>query len=135
MKVEPYLYFNGRCEEAANFYKAALGAEIVALMRWKESPAPADMAPPGAGEKIMHMLLKIGDNQFMASDGDMKGPGGFQGFAMTVAAETEAEGDDKFNKLVEGGQATMPMDKTFFAKRFGMLTDKFGVPWMVVVNA
>lgn len=134
--VEPYLFFGGRCEEALAFYQEALGAKVDALMRFKDSPEPAGCGgPPVPGEKIMHANLRIGDTTIMASDGCCDAKQTFQGFALSLAVATEAEADQRFNALARGGQVQMPMDKTFFARRFGMVTDRFGVCWMVIVPA
>lgn len=135
MQVETYLFFNGRCEEAFAFYKRAVGAEVTALMRFKESPEPQPpgMLPPGSDDKVMHAVLRIGDTTVMASDGQCGGKASFQGFALTLIAANEAEGDKLFAALSDGGQVQMPMSKTFFASRFGMVADRFGVSWMVIV--
>lgn len=135
MHIEPYLFFNGRCEEAIDFYKKALGAEVIMLMRFKESPEPPQpgMVPPGSEDKIMHASLRIGDNTVMASDGRCSGQTDFQGFCLSLTVENEAEADRKFAALAEGGQVQMPLGKTFWSPRFGMLADRFGVGWMVTV--
>jgi len=137
MLVQPYLMFNGRCEEAIDFYKKALGAEVQMLMRFKEAPEapPPGMAPPNWDNKVMHACLQIGDTQMMASDGcDASGPA-FKGINLTLTVANEAEAARKFAALSEKGQVTMPLGKTFFAKSFGMATDRFGVSWMVIVPA
>ena len=131
-QIEPYLFFDGRCEEALQFYTKALGAEVTMLMRYKESPDPAHV-PPGAGEKVMHASVRIGDASVMASDGRAGGKPSFQGFALSLAVGTEAEADKRFNALAEGGQVQMPLGKTFFSPRFGMVSDRVGVNWMVIV--
>jgi PhnB protein len=135
--ILPYLFFNGRCEEAMNFYKKALGGEIEMIMRWKDNP---DMASDGCApgmqfdpEKIMHASLKIGDAILMASDGMPQEKSGFQGFSVSLTARTDAECDRWFNALADGGQVQMPLGKTFFAQRFGAVADKFGVSWMIIV--
>lgn len=137
-KVEPYLAFNGQCEEAAAFYKQVMGAEVLFVMRFKDSPDPHPdgMLPPGFENKVMHMHMKIGENSIMATDGggcqgDWKG---FHGFSLTLALDSVTEAERVYKELSAGGQATMPLTETFFAKSFGMLTDKFGVPWMVIVE-
>jgi len=134
MKVQPYLFFNGRCEEAIDFYKAQLGAEVLMLMRFKECPdqPPPGTIPPGSDEKIMHVCMKIGDTEVMASDGMAAGKPEFKGVTLSIQVKTEAEADRVFNALGKGGRVTMPIGKTFFSPRFGMLEDRFGVPWMVV---
>ena len=136
MQVEPYLFFDGRCEEAIEFYRRALGAEVTMLMRWKdcpEQPKNKDMIPPGSENKVMHARLKIGQAAVMASDGRCTGKPSFQGFALSISAANAAEADRVFNALADGGQIQMPMGKTFFSPRFGMLEDRFGVGWMIAV--
>lgn len=136
MKIESYLFFNGRCEEAIDFYKRALGAEVVMLMRYKDSPEPPapGMVPPGSENKIMHASLRIGDTTVMASDGQCQGNANFDGFALTVSAGDAAEAERRFAALSDGGTVTMPLSKTFFAPSFGMLNDRFGVHWMVIAE-
>jgi PhnB protein len=137
MQVEPYLFFDGRCEEAIEFYRRALGAEVTMLMRWKdcpEQPKNKDMIPPGSENKVMHARLKIGQAAVMASDGRCTGKPSFQGFALSISAANAAEADRVFNALADGGQIQMPMGKTFFSPRFGMVADRFGVSWMVLVG-
>jgi len=135
MRVETYLFFDGCCEEAIEFYKKVLGAEVTMLMRFKDSPEPQQpgMIPPGSGNKIMHVSFRIGDTTVMASDGRCAGQANFQGFSLSLTVANEAEADRKFAALVEGGQVQMPLAKTFWSPRFGMLTDRFGVGWMVSV--
>jgi len=134
MQVQPYLFFDGRCEEAIEFYKKALGAEVDMLMRFKDSPEPPQpgMCPPGSDNKVMHSSFRIGDTAVMASDGRCTGKPTFQGFSLTLNAKDEAEADKLFNALGNGGQVQMPLAKTFFSPRFGMVADKFGVGWMVI---
>jgi PhnB protein len=134
MQVQPYLFFDGRAEEAAEFYRRALGAEVTMLMRFKESPDPGSCAP-GSEEKVMHMSLRIGKTQILASDGRCMGKPNFQGFALTITVDSETEADRVFAALSEGGQVQMPLAKTFFSPRFGMTADRFGVSWMVIVEA
>jgi PhnB protein len=137
MQVEPYLFFDGRCEEAIDFYRRALGAEVTMLMRWKdcpEQPKNKDMIPPGSENKVMHARLQIGQAAVMASDGRATGKPSFQGFALSISAANEAEADRVFNALADGGQVQMPLGKTFFSPRFGMVADRFGVSWMVLVD-
>jgi PhnB protein len=135
MNVEPYLFFNGRCEEAIDFYKKGLGAEVTMLTRFKDSPEPHQpgMLPPGSENKIMHVSFRIGDTTVMASDGRCTGQTDFQGFALSVAVPNEAEAERKFNALAQGGQVQMPLTKTFWSPRFGMVADRFGVSWMISV--
>jgi PhnB protein len=136
MVVQAYLFFDGRCEEAIAFYQRALGAELTMLMRFKDSPEPSPgMVPAGAENKVMHAALRIGDTTVMASDGRCLGNPSFQGFALSVTAANEAQADRTFAALADGGQVQMPLGKTFFSPRFGMLTDRFGVSWMVIVSA
>jgi PhnB protein len=135
MQVQPYLFFDGRCEEAVEFYRSALGAEVVMMMRFKDSPEPRSpgMVPPGAENKVMHAALRIGDSMVLASDGRCSGQPSFQGFALSLTAANEAEANRVFASLAEGGQVQMPLAKTFFSPRFGMVADRFGVSWMVYV--
>lgn len=135
MHVQPYLFFDGHCEEALNFYSAALGAKVTALMRFKDAP-PSASAPgctPPPGDKIMHANLQIGPVQIMASDGIAPGEGAFKGFALTLTPATDAEAARLFQALADGGQVHMPLGPTFFASSFGMLADRYGVPWMFIV--
>ena len=136
MQVQPYLFFDGRCEEALDFYARAVGAKVEMLMRFKESPDPhpPGMLPPGAENKVLHATLRIGDTQVMASDGCAQGTPKFEGFSLSINAKDEAEADRMFNALSNGGEVRMPLGKTFFAKRFGMVADRFGVGWMVIVQ-
>ena len=135
MIVQPYLFFDGRCEEAIEFYRKALGAEVSFLMRFKESPEPPQpgTCAPGSEDKVMHACIRIGDTDVMASDGRCTGQPSFQGFALALNAKDEAEADRLFAALADGGQVQMPLAKTFFSPRFGMAADRFGVSWMVVV--
>ena len=134
MQVQAYLSFDGRCEEAAAFYQHTLGAEIQMLMRMKDSPEPAPegRVAPGSENKVMHMALRIGDTLVLASDGACLGKPVFQGVSLALTMDSEAEAERAFAALADGGQVQMPMASTFFAKRFGMLADKFGVAWMVL---
>ena len=133
MKVEPYLMFEGRTEEALQFYQQKLGAKIEAIIRYKENPEPK-YNPPNSDEKVMHSLFRIGDAQVMASDGNCTGKPGFQGFALTLNAANAVEARQRFNALADGGQVQMPLGETFFAKSFGMVADRFGVNWMVIAE-
>ncbi|MCC6948715.1 MAG: VOC family protein [Bradyrhizobiaceae bacterium] len=133
MPLTPYLFFDGRCEEALEFYKKALGAEVEMLMRFKEAPEqpPPGTLAPGTENKVMHSSFRIGDTTLMASDGYAKGKPKFEGFSLSVDAKDEADAKRKFDALAEGGEITMPLGKTFFATSFGMVKDRFGVGWMV----
>jgi PhnB protein len=135
MQVQPYLFFDGRCEEAVEFYRSALGAEVVMLMRFKDcpDPPPPGMVPPGGENKVMHAALRVGDAMVLASDGRCLGQPSFQGFALSLTASNEAEANRLFASLAEDGQVQMPLAKTFFSPRFGMVADRFGVSWMVYV--
>ena len=133
MQVQTYLSFDGRAEEAIEFYKKTLGAKVEMLMRWKDSPDKA-MCMPGADNKVMHAYVNIGETGVMMSDGRNTGQPKFEGFNLSIATKTAAESDRLFNALLEGGgKVTMPQSKTFFSERFGMLADKFGVNWMILV--
>jgi PhnB protein len=141
--VQPYLFFDGRCEEAIKFYVQALGAEVTMLVRFKDNPEPAGCGsaqssePAGCAsvdpEKVMHADLRIGESHVMVSDGRCTGQPSFQGFALSLTAPTEAEADRRFAVLAKKGQVQMPLARTFFSPRFGMVTDRFGVTWMVIV--
>ena len=132
MPVTPYLFFNGRCEEAVEFYRKAIGAAVESLTRFKDSPDPG-MCAPGAGDKVMHACFRIGETTVMASDGRCEGRPSFQGFALSLTAPNEAEAERLFAALADGGQVQMPLTKTFFSPRFGMVADRFGVSWMIFV--
>ena len=132
MQVQPYLFFEGRCEEALEFYKKALGANVEFLMRFKESPTP----PPGMRKetenKVMHACFRVGEAQIMASDGHASGKPSFQGFSLSLDAKDETHAKKLFDGLADGGQVRQPLTKTFFSPAFGMVADKFGVGWMVI---
>ena len=134
MLVQPYLFFDGRCEEAIEFYRKVLGAEVDMLMRFKDSPEPPQpgMVPPGSENKVMHANFRIGDTAVMASDGRCTGQPNFQGFSLSLTVADDAEAERKFALLADGGQVQMPLTKTFFSSRFGMVADRFGVSWMVL---
>ena len=135
MEVQPYLHFEGRCEEALEFYRKALGAEVGMMMRFKDMP-PSDgpaCTPPGNENKVMHCCFKLGDARVMASDGRCEGKPSFQGFALSLAVRDEAEAERVFGALGAGGQVQMPLAKTFWSPRFGMVEDRFGIGWMVSV--
>ena len=135
MLVQPYLFLDGRCEEAIEFYRKALGAEVEMLMRFKDCPEPAQpgMVPSGSENKVMHSCLRIGETRVMASDGHCLGKPNFQGFSLSLTVPNAAEADRVFATLGNGGQVQMPLNKTFFSPRFGMVADRFGVSWMVIV--
>jgi len=134
--VQPYLFFDGRCEEALEFYKKALGAEVLMLMRFKDSPEPPQPGcAPTDSNKVMHATFRIGQATLMASDGRNEGKPKFEGFALSLAVANEAEAERLFTALAEGGQVQMPLTKTFFSTRFGMVADRFGVGWMILVAA
>jgi PhnB protein len=135
--IQPYLFFNGRCEEAIEYYKKAIGGELEMLMRYKESPdpVPPGMIPDGWGDKVMHASLRVGQMILMASDGCGGDKPGFDGFSLSLIMPNEAEAERAFNALAEGGQVRMPLTKTFWSPCFGMLQDRFGVGWMVTVPA
>jgi PhnB protein len=132
MQVQPYLAFEGRCDEAIEFYKRALGAKVDMLMRFKEAPDQS-MVTPANKDKVMHAALRAGDTQLLMSDGRCTGSPNFSGIALALSTTTEADAERIFNALAEGGKVNMPMAKTFFASRFGMVADKFGIGWMVLV--
>jgi PhnB protein len=134
MQIQPYLSFDGRCEEAIEFYRRTLGAKVEMLMRFKEAPEQG-MNPPEAGDKVMHSALRIGESMVLASDGRCTGKPSFQGFALSLTAANEAEANRLFDALADGGQVQMPLAKTFFSPSFGMVADRFGVGWMVYVAA
>ena len=137
MSVEPYLFFEGRCEEALEFYKKALGAQVQMVMRFKESPEPPPpgMVPPGSENKIMHASFSVAGTTIMVSDGGVSGHPSFKGFSLALNVESAADTDRYFNPLAEGGSVQMPLGKTFWSPRFGMVTDRFGVQWMIGVMA
>lgn len=135
MLVQPYLFFDGRAEEAARFYETVLGAKIEMLMRFKDGPKPEQpgMVPPGSEDKVLHMSLRIDDSVVLGSDGECGGNPSFSGFALSLTAADVAEAERKFALLAEGGQVQQPLIETFFSPRFGMVTDRFGVSWMIYV--
>jgi PhnB protein len=137
MQVQPYLYFEGRCEEAIEFYRKVLGAELTMLMRYKDSPEPPQpgMLPPAAGDKVMHSSFRIGESTVMASDGLCSGKPDFKGVSLTLTVSNDSEAEKLFAALGDSGQVQMPLTKTFFAARFGMVADRFGVSWMIIVTS
>ena len=135
--VQPYLFFNGRCEEAVEFYKTALGAQVLFSMRYKESPEPMpkERVPAGFENKIMHTSFRVGETTVMASDGCSTDKPKFEGFSLSVSVPNENEAERVFTALSKGGKVEMPLAKTFWSPRFGMVEDKFGIGWMVSVVA
>jgi len=133
--IEPYLFFGGRCEEALEFYRVTLGAQVEMLMRFKESPGPMPPGsiPPGFENKVMHASFRIGGSRLMASDGNEEGSK-FEGFSLSFTTPSEAEADRVFAALARDGKVGMPLGKTFWSPKFGMLTDRFGIGWMVGVS-
>ena len=133
--VQPYLFFNGSCEQAVEFYGKALGAQVEMMMRFKDSPEPPQpgMVPPGFENKIMHASFRIGQTTVMASDGCSADKPSFEGFSLSLSVPNEKEADRAFAALSNGGQVRMPLTKTFWSPRFGMVQDRFGVGWMVSV--
>jgi len=134
MQAQPYLFFEGRAEEATEFYRRTVGAEVTTLMRWKDMPDLSDdPGIPADRNKVMHMSFRIGDTTVLASDGGGMGGGKFQGFALALTVANDAEAERVFAALAEGGRVQAPLTKTFFSSRFGILADRFGVNWMIVV--
>jgi PhnB protein len=133
--IQPYLFFNGNCEQAVHFYQKALGAEVEFMMRYKESPEPPPPGrlPPGFEDKIMHTSLRIGQTIVMASDGCSAENAGFEGFFLSLSVSSEPEADRAFAALADGGEVRMPLEKTFWSPRFGMVVDRFGIGWMISV--
>ena len=134
MKVQSYLQFQGRCDEAIEFYRGALGAEVTALLRYREMPESCGAAcTPGTEDKVMHSSLRIGNTEVLASDGMCSGKPGFQGISLTLSVPADDEAERLFAALADGGQVQVPLTPTFFSSRFGMVADRFGVPWMLLV--
>ena len=131
MNVQPYLSFEGRAQEAIDFYKTALGAKVEAIMQFKDAPPDMQANMPNK-DKVMHSAFKVGDTTIMATDGQCSGKAEFSGITLTITANSDAEAEKLFNALAQGGKINMPMSETFFATRFGMVADKFGVGWMVL---
>jgi PhnB protein len=136
MVVEPYLYFGGRCEEAIEFYRTAVGAHIEMILRFKDSPEPPPpgVVPEAFADKIMHSSFRIGETIVMASDGCNEAPAKFEGITLSLRVADAAEAERMFSALSDGGEVQMALGKTFFAERFGMLKDRFGVSWIVVTG-
>ena len=137
MQIQPYLFFEGRAEEAIELYRNALGAKVEMLMHFKDSPEPPPPGEcaPGSDDKVMHASLRIGDSTVMMSDGRCSGQPSFQGFSLSISASNEAEAERWFAALSDGGQVQMPLGQTFFARRFGMVADRFGVSWMIILES
>lgn len=136
MLVEPYLFFNGRCEEAIECYRRIFGSPAAELMRYQDSPEPPPMPlPPDWGPKIMHGALRIGDTLVMASDGCSAEPAPFAGFSLSVTMPNAEAAALAFERLAEGGDIRMPLGATFFSPCFGMVADRFGICWMLIVAA
>jgi PhnB protein len=133
VSIQPYLFFGGRCEEAIEFYQKALGAELVMMARFKDAPEPQPGMPDCFQDKVMHATLRLGETLLMASDGRCEGQQSFEGFSLSITLAAEAEAERVFAALGEGGLITMPLEKTFWAPKFGMLQDRFGVGWMISV--
>jgi PhnB protein len=131
--IQPYLFFNGNCEQAVEFYRKAIGAEVDMMMRFKDSPEPPPpgTVPPGSENKIMHASFRVGGSTIMASDGCSSDKPSFQGFSLSLSVASESEADRLFAGLADGGQVQMPLGKTFWSPRFGMVTDRFGIGWMI----
>ena len=134
VQVQPYLFFEGRCEEAIEYYRKALDAKVERVMRYKESPQPPVPGHQVPGDKVMHASFRIGETQVLASDGFANGKPKFEGFSLTITARDDAHAKRLFGALADGGKVTQPLTKTFFATSFGMVTDKFGMNWMVVAG-
>lgn len=133
MTVQPYLNFDGRCAEAIEFYRRATGAEVLNLLKYKDGPDQRMVVPANA-EKVMHSAIRIGDTVLLASDGHCQGKSEFHGIVLSIIVDTDADAERLFAALGEGGKITQPMMTTFFASRFGMLEDRFGVGWMVLTT-
>lgn len=135
MLIQPYLFFEGRCEEAVEFYRRELGAEVTMLMRYKDSPEPPNaQCGPIDPEKVMHASVRIGESTVLMSDGSASGKPAFQGVSLSMTVRDDAEAKRVFAALSDGGQVQVPLSKTFFTSSFGMAADRFGVPWMVYVT-
>jgi PhnB protein len=135
MQVQPYLFLDGRCEEAIAFYREAIGAEVTMLLRFKDHPGPVEqpMVPPESAEKVMHAQFRVGETTILASDGRCLGQPSFQGFALSLTVDNDAAAERVFTALADQGKVQMPLAKTFFSSSFGMCADRFGVSWMVYV--
>ena len=135
MQIQPYLFFEGRCEEALEFYRRTLGAEVLGMVRYKDGPPEgAKMIPPGGENKLMHASFRVGGSTVLASDGRCSGKANFEGVSLSLTVANAAEAEKVFNALSAGGQVQMPLTTTFFSPRFGMVADRFGVSWMIYVE-
>lgn len=132
MQVTPYLMLDGRAQEAIDFYRQAVGATVGMLMRFKE--APEGSCAPGSEEKVMHASITVGSSVLMLTDGYNKGNPEFKGISLSLSADDEAQADTLFAALSAGGKVDVPMNKTFFARKFAVVTDKFGVSWMIIAE-
>jgi PhnB protein len=135
MQIQPYLNFDGRCEEAIAFYTRTLGAKVEMIMRWKDAPpgaCPEGMPTPPA-DKVMHAAVQVGGTTMLASDGQCQGQPSFKGITLSLTVADDGEAHRAFNALADGGQVQVPLNKTFFSPAFGMVADRFGVGWMVYV--
>jgi PhnB protein len=132
--VQPYVFFGGRCEEALNFYRETIGAEIIAMMRFSDSPEPHPHMQPGNENKVMHASFRIGETTLMASDGMCEGNPNFNGFSLAITVPDDSEAERVFNALAQGGKITTPLTETFWTSKFGMFEDRFGLGWMVSVE-
>ncbi len=135
MTVQPYLFFEGCCEEAIAFYAKAIDAKLEVKMLYKDSPEPMPEGtmPPGSENKVMHAAIKIGEARVLVSDGHCSGKTSFQGFSLTLDVADAAEAKRRFDALSEGGTVIMPLAPTFFSPCFGTLTDRFGLGWLIIV--
>jgi len=133
MLIQPYLFFGGRCDEALEFYRSAIGAEVQMLVRFKESPEPHGL-PDCFDDKVMHAAVRIGKTTLMASDGQCEGNQNFDGFSLSITVPDVAEAERVFTALADGGLVIAPLEKTFWSPKFGMIQDRFGVGWMISVE-
>lgn len=133
LQIQPYLFFEGVCEDALTFYRTALGAEDVHIMRYKDAPEGSGMSSPAMENKVMHASFRVSGTTILASDGRCDRPQSFQGFALTLTVPTVDEANRYFDALEKGGRVQMPLSTTFFSPRFGMVNDRFGIPWMIYV--
>ncbi|HQT75677.1 MAG TPA: glyoxalase/bleomycin resistance/extradiol dioxygenase family protein [Rhodopila sp.] len=134
MQIQPYIFLDGRCREAIDFYTNTLDAELLMRMLFSENPGPEELPPGVTGDKIMHAALRIGDSQIFLSDGHCAGKPEFRGFSLSLALADDRAAKRTFDALAQGGNVTVPLTQTFFASSFCMVTDRFGMPWMVVVQ-